>query len=166
MTVVEANGRSWSFDGVSQNQGIVDDQIDSKLRQRLQEPMDLCYRQYLSTQGAALQELVVGGPVATERNAAEGTGYPAFGGDQATTEEFKKAAPRAGWHDRQKVGDPLRQAEGNETMKGHDGDSEKPKTLLIGRPFSPKGRPHSPVTMSSFSGGPVIKNPGSAGLNV
>ena len=163
VAVVEANGRARGFGGVPQHQGIVDNQIDSKLRQRLQEPTDLRYCQYLSTQGPTFQELIVGGPVATERNAAEGTGYPAFGGNQATTEEFKKTAPRAGWHNRQKIGNPLRQAEGNETMKGHDGDSEKPKTLLIGRPFSPKGRPHTPVTMSSFSGGPVIKIPALSG---
>ena len=75
-----------------------------------------------NAQGLALQEFVIGGPVA-----AEGEGDPAFGRDQATAEQFEEAAPRAGRYDRQKVGNPLRQAEGNETMKGHGCDSEKPK---------------------------------------
>ena len=73
--------------------------------------------------------------MAAEGDAAEGAGDPAFGRDQATAKQLHKTAPRAGRHDRQKVGNPLREAEGNETMKGHDSDSEKPKTLLIGRPF-------------------------------
>ena len=52
-------------------------------------------------------EFVIGGPVAAEGDAAEGAGDPAFGRDQAAAEQFEEAAPRAGRHDRQKVGNPL-----------------------------------------------------------
>jgi len=43
VTVVEANGRTRGFGGVSQNQGIVDDEIDHELGQGLQEPAYLGY---------------------------------------------------------------------------------------------------------------------------
>ena len=43
MTVVEADGRTWGFGRVSQNQGIVDDEIDHELGQGLQEPAYLGY---------------------------------------------------------------------------------------------------------------------------
>ena len=136
MAVVKADSRTWGFGRVSQDQGIVDDEIDDQeLGQGLQKPANLGYGQRLGAQGLALQEFVIGGPVAAEGDATEGAGDPAFWRDQAATEQFEEAAPRAGRHDRQKVGNPLRQAEGNETMKGHGCDSEKPKTLLIGRPF-------------------------------
>ena len=48
-------------------------------------------------------------------------------------------------------------------MKGHGCDSEKPKTLLIGRPFFTKGRPHGTNTLSStFSGESGNKKPDEA----
>ena len=121
MTVVKADGRTWGFGGVSQDQGIVDDEIDHELGQDLQEPAYLGYGQCLRVQGPALQQFVVGGPVAAEGDATEGAGDPAFGRDQAAAEEFEEAAPRAGRHGLQKEGNPLREADGNETMKGHGG---------------------------------------------
>ena len=46
-------------------------------------------------------------------------------------------------------------------------DYEKPKTLLIGRPFFTNGRPHGTITGSStFAGENGDKKPGEAGLNV
>ena len=51
-------------------------------------------------------------------------------------------------------------------MKGHGCDSEKPKTLLIGRPFFTKDRPHGTITVSStFVGKNGNKKPGGAGLH-
>ena len=119
MTVVEADGRTRGFGRVSQDQGIVDDEIDHDLGQCLQEPAYLGYGQCLRVQGLALQQFVIGSPVAAQRNIAEDAGNPAFRRDQATAEKFEEAAPRAGWHDIQKAGNPLRETEGNETMKGH-----------------------------------------------
>jgi hypothetical protein len=49
-------------------------------------------------------------------------------------------------------------------MKGHGSDSEKPKKLLIGRPFFTKGRPHGTITVSStFAGKIENKNPAEPG---
>jgi len=49
-------------------------------------------------------------------------------------------------------------------LKGHGSDSEKPKTLLIGRPFFPKGRPHGTITVSStFVAKIENKNPAEPG---
>ncbi len=79
MAVVEADGRTWGFGRVSQNQSIVDDEIDHDLGQGLQEPAYLGYGQCLRVQGLALQEFVVGGPVAAQREVTEGAGNPAFG---------------------------------------------------------------------------------------
>jgi len=46
----------------------------------------------------------------------------------------------------------------------HGSDSEKPKTLLIGRPFFPKGRPHGTITVSStFVAKIENKNPAEPG---
>ena len=64
MAVVEADGRTGGFGGVPQNQGIVDDDIDHDLGQDLHEPAYLGYGQRLCAQGPALQQFVVGGPVA------------------------------------------------------------------------------------------------------
>ena len=86
-------------------------------------------------------------PVAAAGDAAEGAGDPAFGRDQTAAEEFEEAAPRAGRHNLQKAGNSLSEAKGNETMKGHGGDSEKPKTLLIGRPLFTKGRLRSTMAV-------------------
>lgn len=135
---------------VSQDQGIVDDQIYPRLWQGFQKPVDLRYRQCLGAQGPTLQELVIGGPMATKGDAAECAGDPAFGGNQAAAEKFEEGTPRAGRHDRQKVGNPFRQAEGNEAEKGHGSTSEKPKTLLIGRPFSTRVGCTAPPPCQAF----------------
>uniref|UniRef100_UPI0038517FB6 hypothetical protein n=1 Tax=Acidithiobacillus thiooxidans TaxID=930 RepID=UPI0038517FB6 len=67
MAVIEVDGRAWGLGGVSQDQRIVDDQLDDRQRrQNGQEPRDLSAGQNLGPQGFTLQEFVISGPMATQ----------------------------------------------------------------------------------------------------
>ena len=108
MAVVEADGRPGAL--VECRRTIVSSTTNSTIRslgKDCRSQRTWAYGQRLCAQGLALQEFVIGGPVAAEGDVAEGASDPAFGRDQAATEQFEETAPRAGRHDRQKVGNPL-----------------------------------------------------------
>ncbi|OCX74024.1 hypothetical protein A6O24_04160 [Acidithiobacillus thiooxidans] len=67
MAVIEVDGRAWGLGRVSQDQRIVDDQLNHRQwRQSGQEPTDLSDGQNLGPQGFTLQEFVISGPMAAQ----------------------------------------------------------------------------------------------------